>query len=80
MTFVDIVNKLVALGNRIVITLISIAFIVLVIGFIKYLSNQDNSKDKAALRHILISGVGGMFVIVSLWGLVNLIGGIFGIL
>lgn len=59
--------------------LISISVIVFIIGVIKYVSKGDDSSAREEGRNFIIYGLVGLFVIVSVWGLVGVLQGTFGI-
>lgn len=59
--------------------LISISVIVFIIGVIKYISNGDDSTKREEGRNFIIYGLVGLFVIVSVWGLVGVLQGTFGL-
>lgn len=59
--------------------LISISVIVFIVGVIKYISNGDDSTKREEGRNFIIYGLVGLFVIVSVWGLVGVLQGTFGL-
>lgn len=58
--------------------LITVALIVFIYGVIKYVIAK-NSDDKGQARKVIVRGIIGLFVIVSVWGLVAVIQTTFGI-
>lgn len=59
--------------------LISISVIVFIVGVIKYIANGDDSGKREEGRDFIIYGLVGLFVIVSVWGLVGVLQGTFGL-
>ena len=69
----DIFSTATSLGNTITVLLVSFAVIYIVYSVVRYLiATNDNEARKQAGWNILW-GVVGLFVIVSLWGLVNIL-------
>ena len=59
--------------------LISLAVIVFVIGVIKYIAGADDSAKRTEGRNFMIYGLVALFVMVSVWGLVGVLQGTFGL-
>ena len=53
--------------------------IVFLIGLIKFLLNAKDSKKLEEAKKFIVWGVAGLFTIVAMWGLVNVIQRSFGI-
>jgi len=66
----DIINKLAPL-------LIAIAVIILLIGIINYIRAGDDEEKRSKGRNEMIYGIIGLFVMVSIWGLVAILSGTF---
>lgn len=62
----DIVNALVPL-------LTGVALVVFIWGVIRYVTAGESDEKKAQARGLMIYGVIALFVIVSVWGLVNVL-------
>jgi hypothetical protein len=76
-----IFNILVTIGailNIIIPILITLAVIYVIYGVIKYVTASD-SDGQAEGRTVIISGIVGLFVIVSIWGLVAILNSTFGV-
>ena len=68
-----VTNKLTNIGNTVVILLISFSVIWIIVNVVRYLvAGGDNEKRKAGGLSILW-GVVGLFVILSIWGLVAIL-------
>jgi len=59
--------------------LITVALIYFVWGVLKYITGGSDEKKRSEARQTMIYGVIGLFVIVSVWGLVWLVQGFVGI-
>ncbi len=73
-----IICKINDLLNIIIPVLIVLGVVYFIWGVIQYVAAKDEEGKKAA-RGIMISGIIGLFVIVSIWGLVNLLSNTFGV-
>jgi len=70
--------KISELLNQVIPILITLAIIYFIWGVIQYVTAKDEEKQAEA-RKTIVSGIIGIFVIVSIWGLVSLVGRTFGI-
>ncbi|MCA9351377.1 hypothetical protein KC929_01185 [Patescibacteria group bacterium] len=77
-TFGSILGTIANLINAIIPVLIALALAYFIYGVFKFIMASDADKKKDA-RSIVIQGVIGLFVIVSVWGLVGVIQATFGI-
>ena len=68
-----------ALIEPLIILFISIALIVFIWGIVKYISAAGDSQKARDGMNMIKWGVIGMFVIVSMWGLVVIILNLFGL-
>ena len=66
----DILNLLIPI-------IIGIAFIYFLAGVIKYVTSGDSEEGRTTARNMMIYGIIALFVMVSVWGLVNVISGSF---
>lgn len=57
--------------------LVALAVIGFVIGIIKYFLNPDNEEKRKEGKTFMLWGLIGLFVIVSIWGLVGILSGTF---
>lgn len=64
--------------NVVIPILITAAVLYTIYGVIKYATAKE-SEDQAEGRRVIISGIIGLFVIVSIWGLVAVLNSTFGI-
>ena len=73
----DIIGVVNSILNKLILLLIGIAVIIFSIGYIKYITAGEDPEKIAAGRNMMIYGIIGLFVMVSVWGLVNVISGTF---
>lgn len=59
--------------------LITAAVVLFILGVIKYVSKADEAKEREEGRNFMIYGIVALFVMVSIWGLVGIIQGTFGL-
>lgn len=64
--------------NWLIPILITLAIVYFIWGVIRYVFSKEDD-DKKAARSIMINGLIGLFVILSVWGLIAVIGNTFGI-
>jgi uncharacterized membrane protein YidH (DUF202 family) len=66
----DILGKLAPL-------LIAIAVIILLVAIVNYIRAGEDEEKRGAAKNLMIYGIIGLFVMVSLWGLVAILSGTF---
>ena len=59
--------------------LIAAAVVLLLYGVVKYISSGDNEEERKKGKDLIVYGIIGLFVMVSVWGLVNILTGTFGL-
>lgn len=74
----SILNTVQSILNVIIPIVITIAVIIFIVGVVKYVTASDEEKQAEA-RKLMISGIIGLFVIVSIWGLVRVLQNTFGV-
>lgn len=77
-TFTTILSTIGGLINQIIPILIAGALAYFIYGVIKFVISTD-ADDKEAARKVVVQGVIGLFVIVSVWGLVGVVQSTFGV-
>ncbi len=73
-----IVDNVKALVNNIIPILLIIGTIVFLWGVILYLTAGADEEKRANARSLMIYGLVGLFVMVAVWGIVNVLVGFFG--
>lgn len=74
-TFFSLFNKVIELVNSSVYILISLAVLGFMWGIVKMLFNSQNEAARKDGRNFMLYGLLTLFVMTSVWGLVNLING-----
>lgn len=59
--------------------LIGVTVLVLMTGIIRYITSGEDEEKRSKARGLMIYGIIGLFVMVSIWGLVNFLGATLGI-
>ncbi len=59
--------------------LITMAVVVFIFGVIKYIAGADDSTKRTEGRNFMVYGLVALFVMVSVWGLVGVLQGTFGL-
>jgi hypothetical protein len=73
MTLEQIVSRVVALLRNLVPLIIGLAVVAFLYGMLGYMMNiGDETKRKESIRY-MISGIVGLFVMVSIWGIVIIV-------
>ncbi|PIP73159.1 MAG: hypothetical protein COW88_02820 [Candidatus Lloydbacteria bacterium CG22_combo_CG10-13_8_21_14_all_47_15] len=76
-TLIGVAGVISALLNFLVPVFIVLALLYFIYGVIKYIV-ADSDEAKSSARNVMIYGVIGLFVIVSVWGLVAILQATFG--
>jgi uncharacterized membrane protein YcfT len=70
----DVTDKFNNIGNTFIQILIAFAFVFIIFNVVRYLIVGADSEDsRAAAKHAIMYGVIGLFIILSIWGLVNIL-------
>lgn len=64
--------------DQVVILLIGLAAVFFLFGILKYIARGDDEESQKKGRNIMIYGIIGLFVMVSFWGIVNILMNTFG--
>lgn len=67
------------LKNAVVPLLITLSIVVFIAGIVKFIAGADEAGKREEGRRFMLYGIIGLFVMVSIWGLVGTIQGTFGI-
>ncbi len=71
LTFCGFIKSLIALMNAIIPVLVIFAIAFFFIGLIRYIYNAGDAKGRSSGRTAIIWGLIGLFVIFSLWGILQ---------
>lgn len=72
MTFASIINNILKLGEPLVFLLIGLSVVVFLIGIVKYMTQYGDENKRKESVQMMTYGLIGLFVMVSVWGLVSL--------
>ncbi len=65
--------KLTNLGNVFIEILIALAVIWIIFNVVRFIMSSDDSEKRGAYRNSVLWGIVGLFVILSIWGLVRIL-------
>src|SRR3989338_5612894 len=77
-TFKDLVNKIIENINYLIFLVVDLAVFVFIWGIFKYFVAGANEKKVEEAKNVLIYGLLGIFIMLSVWGLVNILINTFG--
>jgi hypothetical protein len=78
-TFGSILGVINNLVNQLIPLTMALALLAFFWGLVKYIWSSGNEEGKADGKNIMIAGIVGLFVMVSIWGLVGIIAQTFGV-
>lgn len=70
--FSGVINTFVQILCQVISVLFVLATVVFLWGIIKYIIARDSEEDIKSSRQYIIYGIFGLFVMVSMWGIVNI--------
>lgn len=79
MTLTSIIEMFTDIGMKIIPLLASIAFLAFVWGVARFIRSSGNEAEIKASKNFLIWGVVGLFVLVTIWGIIVFLRGEFGL-
>ncbi len=68
-----VVTTIMNILNVIIPLIIAIALVVFLVGVVRYITAGGDPEKRSEARNVMIYGVIGLFVMVAVWGLVNLL-------
>jgi uncharacterized membrane protein YidH (DUF202 family) len=77
--FATTVNRLIGYSNNIVVLIIGLGLVVFLYGLFGYISNSDNEDKRSESISYIIAGIIGIFVMVSVWSILKILTGTFGV-
>ena len=78
-TFGSILTVISGLVNTLIPLTMALALLAFFWGLVRYIWNGASEEAKDEGKRIMIAGIVGLFVMVSIWGLVGIIGQTFGV-
>ncbi len=73
----SLTNKLTNIGNVAIEILIAFAVLYIIFNVVRYIIAADNEEERKKLGGAVLWGIVGLFVILSIWGLVNILSNTF---
>ena len=70
-------NKATNIGNTIIQILIAFAVLYIIFNVVRYIMKADNPEERNKIGLGVLWGIVGLFVILSIWGLVNILSNTF---
>lgn len=77
-TIETLITKLIGILNVVVPFLIAVAVVIFLFGVVKYITAGGDEEKRKEARNVMIYGIIGLFVMVSIWGLVAVLVNTFG--
>ena len=78
-TVTTLVGKIMDILNVVVPLLIAVAVVIFLFGVVKYITAGGDEEKRKESRNVMIYGIVGLFVMVAVWGLVNVLISTFGL-
>jgi len=75
----DVIGTIMSILDIVVPLLIAIAVVIFLYGVVKYITAGGAEEKRAEARNVMIYGIVGLFVMVAVWGLVNILISTFGL-
>ena len=76
-TFAEALGIMQGLLNGLLPVLVAFGVVVFLLGVLKYIRASDNPEQRTEGRALMVYGIIAIFVMVSMWGLVNVIVDVF---
>ena len=70
-------NKATNIGNTVIQLLIAFAVLYIIFNVVRYIMAADKPEDRNRIGMAVLWGIVGLFVILSIWGLVNILSNTF---
>ena len=77
--FNDVISKVIGLLNSIIPLFLALAAVFFIWGVLQFVSSGDDEEARKSARSRMINGVIAIFVMVSLWGFVDVLVDAFGL-
>ena len=78
MNLTDIINMFINIGLRLIPLLGAIAFLMFIWGVARFIRAAGNEKELKDSKNLLVWGGIGMFVLITIWGIVSFLRSEFG--
>jgi len=74
----EIIKIFTDIGLKMIPFLGVVAFFVFILGIIKFIKAAGSEKDIKDSKNLIIWGIVGLFILVTIWGIIAFLGGEFG--
>ncbi len=78
-TLTDLIQTVTYYLNLLIPFLIGLGIFFIIFGVLRYITEAGNEEKRIEARQFVLWGVVGVFIMLSIWGLVNILLGSFGI-
>ncbi|MBI2475972.1 MAG: hypothetical protein HYV67_01905 [Candidatus Taylorbacteria bacterium] len=72
-TVPEFIDRAIAIGSHVIPFLVGIGVFIVLFGIINYIRQGDNEEKRAEGRRFIIWGIISIFIMLSIWGLVNIL-------
>lgn len=78
-TFTSVINTISNIVNQLIPLFLALALLAFFWGLITYIWKSGDAEAQEQGKNIMIAGIVGLFVMVSIWGIIGIIANTFGI-
>ncbi|MBU6390580.1 hypothetical protein KGQ31_03475, partial [Patescibacteria group bacterium] len=72
-TLVELITRVNVIGSYVIPFLIGIGVFIVIFGIVNYIRQGDNEEKRAEGRMFIIWGIVSIFIMLSVWGFVNIL-------
>jgi uncharacterized membrane protein HdeD (DUF308 family) len=76
-TITDIIYFMINIINQAVVLVVALALLFFFWGIMKFILNADNDEERTKGKKVMVWGIIALFVMVSVWGLINILANTF---
>lgn len=69
----SLIDKILGIINLVIPLLIAVAVVIFLVGVVKYITAGASEESRKEARSVMLYGIIGLFVMVAVWGLVNVL-------
>lgn len=69
----SLIDKILGIINLVIPLLIAVAVVIFLYGVVKYITAGASEESRKEARSVMLYGIIGLFVMVAVWGLVNVL-------
>ncbi len=75
----SVIGQIMDILNVVIPLLLAVAVVIFLVGVVKYITAGGDEEKRKEARNVMIYGIIGLFVMVAVWGLVNVLVSSFGL-